>query len=134
METDSNTAKAILASYEMESEWKLNNEQTKKIQDMWDNLKPGGLSRPFDNVSGLYRGFLIRTDKILFHVCNMSVFKIIDGIIERREDKFKKFERTVFNTAPENLLPDYIQMKVEEDHCEYFPGADFAKHTVPVNR
>ncbi|MDD5362215.1 MAG: hypothetical protein PHN88_08785 [Ignavibacteria bacterium] len=112
-------AKVKLACSELEYEWRLDELQKKKIDNILGGLESGFLSQTGDFETGLYRGFVLNTDDKFFRVIGNIVLVFQTGIVEIKYDKMKEFEKAVLDSAPINMLPEIVHMHVSGSSKSY---------------
>jgi hypothetical protein len=87
--------------------WKIETGKTKKLLDLWNNLKTV-VEAPKNKSAYLgYKGTsLIADERTEWHIFgNVVTFKN-DNQIETRFDRNRKFEKELLKTAPSGMIPD----------------------------
>ena len=100
------TGTALVFSGRPDPEWQVTAEARARLQSIWSTLTPGAPAPPATPALG-YRGCALRCPPgeewlayggIVSHTAP-------SGVVDRRSDPTRTFERLLLSTAPDGLLP-----------------------------
>ena len=98
-------ARALVFSGRPDPTWKIEEPIVKELEKIWDSLVPMHGEPPSASPLG-YRGCLIKckSDIEWFVYKNLVTLKK-RGKTESRDDNYRKFEKLVISSAPQELVP-----------------------------
>ena len=98
--------RAFIFSGRPDPTWRIEQEQARRLEAVWDELAPFVGQRPAGPPLG-YRGCsMVCGLKQEYTAFGGAVTKRVSGVAEVREDPARRFEKLLLATAPKGLLPE----------------------------
>ena len=104
------TCTAKLEMNETDPAWKLEHKTAVKILKLWDNLKSYINTPPKSSAFLGYKGTYLKSKEAVWYSFGNTVVRMKDNIVESRQDKERRFEKTLLSTAPKGLIPETLFM------------------------